>query len=437
MIYVGVDWSDNFHVVYITDETGNSLAAFKIEHKQEGIESLFVKVKEHARNSAEIFFAVETPKGLLSSSIMEAGFSLYPINPKAVARYRDRYKVSGKKDDYFDAMVLANILRTDRQNHRVLVPDSLLTRELRIYTEGYLALVKTQTRLTNQITSCLKNYYPVILGIFNKIDQPVTLSFLSKFPTPDSFRRGSKAKIENVLKKNRYPGARKKMLEIYALSKKPQFEIENPIAKANSLFLLSLVRQLKETRASLKEFELKIAELLEQHPDKEVFSSLPGAGKITTAKLISNFGDNRQRYGKVSCLQADAGTCPVTIRSGKMNHVTFRYSCRKPFRATLTQFAFNSLRESEWAKQRYGKYRQNDNKEHNLALRCLANAWLEIIYPMWRDRKPYDVEKHLIGVFKEHVLFSKDVKIPVSTSNSMIEQNYRGSTPQVSTIGLT
>lgn len=437
MTYVGVDWSDNFHVIYVTDETGDSLTAFKIDHTPEGIESLFLKVKEHAQNPAEVLFALETPNGLLAGAILEAGFTLYPINPKAVDRYRDRYKMSGKKDDYFDAMVLANILRTDRQNHRALVPDSSLTRELRVYTNGYQILVKTQTRFANQITSCLKNYYLVALGIFDKIDQPVTLGFLSKFPTPDSFRRAGKARIERFLKKNHYPGVREKTLEIYALSKKPQFEIEEPIARANSLLLLSLVKQLKETMASLKEFELKIAELLEQHPDKEVFSSLPGAGNITTAKFISNFGDNRERYGKVSCLQADAGTCPITIRSGRSVRVAFRHSCRKPFRSAVTQFAFTSLQGSEWAKQKYDKYRNGNKQGHNHALRCLANAWLEIIYPMWRDRKPYDVEKHLIGVFKEQGIFSKDVKIPVFASQPMIARNYRGPSPQVSTIGLT
>jgi len=409
MKYVGVDWSDGFHWIYVTDDAGERLAAFSIEHTPEGIESLFLKVKECATNQVEVLFTLETPKGLLSSAILEAGFTLYPINPKAVDRYRDRYKVSGKKDDYFDAMVLANILRTDRQNHRPLTPDSLLTRELRAYTQGYQSLVRTQTRLTNQITSCLKSYYPVALGIFDKIDQPVTLGFLSKFPTPDSFRHTSKGKIECILKKNRYPGVKEKTLQIYALSKKPQFEVEEPIARANSLLLLSLIRQLKETLASLKEFELKIAQLLEQHPDKDVFSSLPGAANITAAKLISNFGDNRDRYRKVSCVQADAGTCPITASSGKSRHVFFRHSCRKQFRSAVTQFAFTSLKESEWAKQRYNKYRQK--KEHNHALRCLANAWLEVIFPMWRDRKPYDVEKHLIGIFKEQNFFSKD-KIP-------------------------
>jgi len=437
MRYVGIDWSDGFHIIYITDETGDALAAFKIDHTPEGIESLFAKVKEQARNPAEVLFALETPNGLLASAILEAGFSLYPINPKAVNRYRDRYKVSGKKDDYFDAMVLANILRTDRQNHRALIPDLLMTRELRAYTNGYQVLVKTQVRLANQITSCLKSYYPVALDIFEKIDQPVTLSFLAKFPTPESFSRAGKGKIECLLKKNHYPGVREKMLKIYELSKKPQFEIEEPIARADSLLLLSLVKQLKETLASLKEFELKIAELLEQHPDKDVFSSLPGAGNITAARLISNFGDNRQRYGKVSCLQADAGTCPITIRSGKSFRVSFRHSCRKSFRSVLIQFAFSSLRESEWAKQKYDKYRQKNRQGHNHALRCLANAWLEILFPMWRDRKPYNVEKHLIGVFKEQGIFSKDVKIPALVSKPMIALNYRGPSPQVNTIGLT
>ena len=411
MTYVGIDWSDSLHWVYITNDTGDRLAAFSVEHTPEGIESLFLKVKEHAVNQADVLFALETSNGLLAGAILEAGFTLYPINPKVVDRCRDRHTMSGKKDDLFDSMVLADILRTDRHIHRALVPDSLLTRELRAYTDGYEALVRTQTRLNNQITSCLKSYYPVALSVFDKIDQPVTLGFLSKFSTPDSFRRAGKAKIERMLKKNHYPGVKEKMLEIYALSKKPQFEVEEPIARANAMFLLSLVTQMKETLVSIKEFALKIAEVLERHPDKDVFSSLPGAANITAAKFISRFGDSRDKYKKASCVQADAGTCPVTIASGQSRYIAFRYACRKSFRSAMTQFAFNSMQESAWATQRNNKYRQG-NKKHNRALRCLANAWLEVIFPMWRDHKPYDVEKHLIGVFKEQGIFSKDVKVP-------------------------
>ena len=403
MLYVGIDWSDpgTPHRVYITDDSGDRLAAFPVEHTPEEMQSLFSKVREMAKNTADVLFALETSRGLVASSIIEAGFTLYPINPKAVDRYRDRYTVSGKKDDYFDAMVLANILRTDRHNHQPLLPDSPLTKELRAYTRGYDALVKTKTMFSNRITSHLKDYYPVALDLFGEIDQMVTLNFLEKFLTPDSFQRASKYKIEKVLKKSHYPGVKEKTAKIFALSKKPQFKIEVEIAEAKSLYLRSLVAQLKNILVSLREFEQKIAELLERHPDKDIFTSLPGAASITAARFISNFGDNRLRYQKVAHAQAEAGTCPVTMRSGKSNHVSFRYACRKPFRYTATQFAFTSMKESEWAKQKYATYRQRNGDDHNLALRCLANAWLEIIFPMWRDRTPYNVEKHLWGFFKE------------------------------------
>jgi len=419
MKYVGVDWSDVHHCVYITDDTGDCLSAFSVEHTPEGIQTLFLKVKEIAKDPAEVLFALETHRGLLASAIIDAGFTLYPINPKAVDRYRDRYKVSGKKDDYFDAMVLANILRTDRQNHRPLLPDSVLTRELRSYTQGYEALVKNQTKLCNQITSCLKDYYPVALKAFEKIDQPITLNFLEKFPTPSSFQRASKAKIENFLKKRHYPGIKEKTTELYTFSKEPQFKVEEQIAQAKSFYLLSLVKQLKEILSAVREIEKRIEALLEEHPDKDIFSSLPGTGTITTARFISRFGDNRDRYEKVSAVQAEAGTCPVTEKSGKSTYVHFRYGCRKPFRDTATQFAFTSMKESEWARQKYTQYRQKNGKDHNLALRCLANAWFEVIFPMWRKREPYNVEKHLVGFFKEQGLFLPESKIPAVAGSSV------------------
>jgi len=58
--------------------------------------------------------AIETDKNLLVAALQAAGMAVYAINPRAVARYRDRHGQSGKKSDPGDAAILANILRTDR-----------------------------------------------------------------------------------------------------------------------------------------------------------------------------------------------------------------------------------------------------------------------------------------------------------------------------------
>jgi len=411
MVYVGVDWSDKFHQVYITDDAAGCLDAFSISHSPEGVVELFSHLEKFAISTKEALFAIEKPSGLLVGAILDKGFILYPINPKAVDRYRDRYKVSGKKDDFFDAKVLANILRTDRHNHRPLLPDSPLTRHLKILTHQHESLSRLKRRIINQIISTLKDYYPVALEIFGKIDQQVTVNFLKKFPTPETFSKLTRGKIKRFLHAHHYPGIEKETEEIYQLVQGPHFQVEEFVVESRSLYLSTLLVQLENLLVSLKTFEEKIEGLLFQHPDKDIFLSLPGSGKITAAKFISEFGDHRERYEKASSIQAIAGTCPVTEQSGRYKNVYFRRSCRKFFRNTVTQFAFSSLRESDWAKERYRKHAHSGKKKSH-ALRCLGNAWLEVIFPMWKNQSTYDERKHL-KIVKEQ--FLEDF-LPVSLS---------------------
>src|SRR4030065_2068784 len=183
MYYVGIDWADENHQVFITDDSAQRLGAFSIVNSHSGVEELFERIRYFVKDQKQVLFALETSKGLLIDSILDAGYTVYPINPKSVDRYRDRYKVSGHKSDDFDAMVLANILRTDRHNYRPILPDSPITRELKILTRECCSLIRLKTMLSNQLTSCLKDYYPVALELFCKLDQQITLLFLKNFPT--------------------------------------------------------------------------------------------------------------------------------------------------------------------------------------------------------------------------------------------------------------
>jgi len=400
MIYVGIDWADESHRVFITDDSAQRLDSFSIENSRSGVEELFERVRHFAKDPKQVLFALETSKGLLISSILDAGYTVYPINPKSVDRYRDRYKVSGHKTDDFDAMVLANILRTDRHNHREILPDSPLTTELKILTREYSQLVRIKTIFINQLTSCLKEYYPVAVELFCKLDQHLTLAFLRTFPTVEDAKKASLQKLCKFLSKNHYPGVAEKANEIHQKLKEPQFQVEPYIANAKSQFMLTLVNQLQLLLPQIESFKKKIEQLLTQHPDREIFNSLPGAGVILSAKMISEFGDNRQRYKNVSSVQAEAGTAPVTESSGNTKFVHFRKGCRKSFRNTLHQFAVCSIKESSWAHQRYQQYIAS-GKKHTHAIRCLANAWLEIIFPMWKNHTPYSEQQHLLKYVKE------------------------------------
>ena len=163
MYYVGIDWADENHHAYITDDSGEKLASFPIEHNEGGMNKLQNMVYRFSRKLDNVLFSLETDKGLLVSTLMDWGYTVYPINPKAVDRYRDRYKASGIKSDEFDACVLANILRTDRSRFQPILSDSQLSRELKVLTRDREKLVSDRTRLSNRLTAIVKAYYPAAL----------------------------------------------------------------------------------------------------------------------------------------------------------------------------------------------------------------------------------------------------------------------------------
>src|ERR1700737_377320 len=124
MIFVGDDWAEDHHDVYAMDEDGNRLAARRLPEGLAGIRQLHELIAEHADEPDQAVIGIETDRGLWVAALSAAGYQVFAVNPMAVARYRDRHHVSGAKSDASDAKLLADLVRTDRHNHRRIAGDS-------------------------------------------------------------------------------------------------------------------------------------------------------------------------------------------------------------------------------------------------------------------------------------------------------------------------
>lgn len=399
MYYVGIDWADDHHDVFITDDSAVKIDAFTIPHNAEGVYSLQEKLLKLTASKEQVLIALETPKNLLVFSLLDKGYTVYSFNPKAVDRYRDRYRVSGARDDSFDAMVIANILRTDRHQFRPIVPDSMLLRELKILTHDQQHLIRLKTKLINQIQSCLKDYYPVALQFFTEIDQDITIDFLLEHPTAQAI---SVKKLTKFLKEHHYPKPEDKAKEIYSALTTSQMFVEEYVIRAKSRFLVTLLNQLQPLKAQIIEYQREIDNLFEQHPDKDIFKSLPGSGQKNAPRLLAEMGDNKERYLEARDVQCEAGTAPITDKSGKIKIVKIRFACRKFFRNTMYQFAFSSLKQSLWARNFYNSQRTT-GKTHTQALRALGNKWLKIIFHLWKNNLHYDENRHLADIMRQQL----------------------------------
>ena len=124
MIFVGVDWAEAHHDVHVQDEDGKRLAGGRLPEGVEGIARFHELVGGHAEDPGEVVIGIETDRGLFVAALVAAGYQVYAVNPMSTSRYRDRHSASGAKSDPGDAKVLADMVRTDRHNHRPIAGDS-------------------------------------------------------------------------------------------------------------------------------------------------------------------------------------------------------------------------------------------------------------------------------------------------------------------------
>ena len=394
MWYAGIDWADDHHDLVILDDAGDPIRSLRVAHSAEGIRDLIallratVTLPDQTVAWEQLVCVIETTHGLLITALLEAGVPVYPVNPKTVDRRR---KPSGAKTDGIDAYLLAKTGRSDLRDLSRLTPDSPLIQELKALTRDQDSLIQTQTRLVNQLTACLKAYFPAALQLFKKLHQPSTLAFLQTYPTLSQAQAASLDDIAAVLRQAHHPNPRHRARHIWQVLHQAQLQADAVTVRTKRRLMLALLRQLQPLVEQIAAYDAEIAQLFSSHPDQACFGSLPRAGKRLAPRLLAEWGDDRARYRDAQSVQMLAGTAPVPFQSGQYAKVHKRAACIKPLRNALVQFAWQSTVQEAWAREYYQRKRR-EGKSHQMALRALANTWVRILYALWQKREAYVTE---------------------------------------------
>ena len=385
-----VDWASEKHYVIVVDQAGKVIEEFQIEHSALG----WKKFREKLQPYGSIPFAIETSQGAVVEQLLEAAMIVYPLNPKSAQAYRQRKAPSGVKDDQLDAWSFADALRIDGHGWKALRPEEPLIKELRLLCRDEVTLIEQRTAFVQQLRHALAEYYPAALEAFEDWTSVSAWMFLQRFPTPAALAQAGKRQWQKFLHARRLWGSDQgpRRMEIFAHAS--EFAGTQPTVNAKSLLALSLVQMLFSVEKQLAVYRQRIEELFARHPDHDLFGTFPGAGPKIAPRLLSEIGDDRQRFdGDAQALQCFGGTAPVTIRSGKYCRVHQRWACDKHLRHALYLFAEQSLSRCVWAERYYQHHRQKD-RSHANAIRRLGHRWLKIIHKMWIDRTAYNAELH-------------------------------------------
>lgn len=380
MIFVGVDWAEAHHDVHVEDADGRRLGGGRLPEGVPGITRFHELVAGHAGEPGEVVIGIETDRGLFVAALVAAGYLVYAVNPLSTSRYRDRHSVSGAKSDPGDAKVLADMVRTDRHNHRAAAGDSDAAGAVKALARAHQGMVWSRGRQVNLLRSTLREFYPAALAAFDDLASGDALAVLRIAPQPALGAALSRSQIAAALRR----GGRQRRVDERAAAIRDALRSEQlrPPAVIAAAMGASVTASVAVITAMSDQIIALAGELeagFDQHPDATVIRSLPGLGTILGARVLGEFGDEPNRYATAKSRKNYAGTSPITRASGTRKLVLARYVRNQRLADAIYLWAFAALTASPGARCYYD-HRRAAGDTHHQALRALGNRLVGILH---------------------------------------------------------
>ncbi len=392
--YIGLDWADERHAICLRVAATNETRTFSVEQKPEKLHEWVASLRAEF-GGRKVGIAVEKSRGGIIYVLMAYDFLvLYPINPKALAKYRESACVSGAKDDPSDATLLMDLIYRHRDRYKAWMPDTPETRHIQLLSEYRRRVVDDQTALTNRLEALLKGYFPQALQWAGALDTVQAGEFLTKWSSLQAVQRARPVQLRKFYLDH---GCRKAELIEKRLEEirhaRPLTE-DQAVIGSSVLMVQATIDTLRPIIDSIKRFNRELEAAFQQHPDHELYESFPAAGEVMAPRLLAAMGTDRNRFETAVEIQKFSGIAPVTKKSGKMCYVHRRYACPKFVRQTFHEWARLTIHLSVWAGAYY-EYQRAIGKRHHAAIRTLAYKWIRIVFHCWQDRVPYDEHIYL------------------------------------------
>lgn len=392
MLFVGDDWAEDHHDVELQDESGRRLSKARLPEGIVGIARLHAMIGEYVGEDAEadqVWIGIETDRGPWVQALLSAGYRVYAINPRQVARFRERHSTSGAKSDGGDAHTLADMVRTDAHQLRPIAGDTALAEGIKVLARAHQSLIWDRTRQVLRLRAGLREYFPAALEAFDDLAACDTLQLLGKAPDPASAARLSRTRIIAALKGARRHHVEDKASAIRAALGSQQLGQPPVLTNAYAAITRSLTAVIGALNVEIDRLQGQVSAHFGQHPAAKIHLSQPGLAEVLGARVLAEFGDDPKRYASAKARKNYAGTSPVTRQSGKKKTVHARYVHNDRLIDALHRQAQGALSGSPGARAYYDQQRAR-GLDHHPALRQLANRLVGILHGCLKSGEEYD-----------------------------------------------
>ena len=411
MLGVGIDWSEEFHLVALGRPGEGVIEVSRVEHHPSAVDALVARIAGLEHDPAEVRVVIETRHGLLVERLVDAGYVVVPVNPDLIARRRGPAK---KKDDAEDAFIACLIALDRFERLRPLIPHGEIAGELRAIARDDERAARDERRLGNRLRQDLIATFPAALRIGGEdLGAPTFLRMLERWPTENTLAGASRSELVTFARSCRHGWPERFADNVGAALRVEHFTPRQYLVRAKADTIRLAATQLLAIGRQRRSWERRMGELLlgaprrgRDHeprgvglgrgfPGGEIYLSFPGLGDRLAARIAGEIGDHPQQFDTPSSLACYAGKAPVTRRSGKSELVVAcRLAHNRYLGAAVQQWAFCSLKRSGWAREFYDSQRTR-GKGHHAALRALGNRWIEILWHCLHRGVLYDEAVHV------------------------------------------
>jgi len=398
--YVGLDWADREHAVCLQAADSTTAERSVLPQQPEALAAWALALRERF-GGQPVGVCLEQSRGPVVYALSAYPWLvLYPVNPRSLAAFRLVLRPSRSKDDPSDAEWLCELLRLHGAQLHPWRAEDAITRTLRGLLEQRDKLVDDRTRLSHRLRAALKLVFPQALDWAGSLTKPVSWDFLRRWPSLQDLQQATVEDLQQFGTAHHIRRGTRGAALYAAVQAAQPLGMDAAVEQPTVLLIGTLCRQLPELDAGIVAHNQRIAALFVQHPERALFTGLPGAGPVLAPRLLVAFGSDRTRYPDARLLQQLSGIAPVTERSGRACWVHWRWAAAPFLRQTFHEHALHSQARSAWARAYYRLQRQR-GKSHQAAVRALAFKWIRVLFRCWQSRTPYDEARYLAALRRQ------------------------------------
>lgn len=310
MIYIGIDISKYKHDCFICKDTGEVLVEnLSFENNKKGFQQFLDLLKPYDNDNVHIGLEATGHYGLNLKLFLEKNnYTFMEFNPLLVKEFKKSLTLRRTKTDKVDAIIICQkLMSVPYKPNSKLFYHKYSIKSLSRLRE---TLVKQRSKYMVQLTNILDIVFPEFKPFFNNRFSTTSLYLLTKYGNAEKIANMRDFDTPNKLSRGSFTYA--KFAQLKQLAK-------NTIGESNEIYeieLHTLISLYNEIDSKINSLNKQISTIIKELNPPTL--SIPGIGELTTAVIISEFGEF-SRFSNADKLLSFAGLEPGINQSGTMS----------------------------------------------------------------------------------------------------------------------